>query len=580
MFIRTKYLFVLFLYFFFNPYTVSSQTFDSTGLIFAAKDQLNEVPLASTPFSGDEFPNFVDLSSSMPPTGEQGIQASCVAWSTAYALKSYQENIEERISFLKDNKIDDDRIFSPSFIYNQLNNGRDGGISIISALDFISEKGCATLKDMPYNPADYLTLPTDAVKQNAQNYKISYWRKVDVSDIQEIKKQLNAGYPVIIGAEIDKDFKANGYNNDNNVPYIWNDYLSDTRIGHAMVAVGFSDRLQAFKIMNSWGEYWGNEGYCWISYNFFPNCIKEGYIAKDALNKKKLENITSEDEKIFLEGKYALDNDEYPEAILKLSEYLQKNPSDEAYNYLGLSYFKSKKFEEAFNMFDESIKLNPGNLEAYSNRGYLYLKSGDYNNAINDYSFVIEKEINSGLSYFYRGLAFLKSGRPEDAIRDLTTAISFKKDNQNIYYNRGLANFEIKKYKEATEDFSTAISINSNISQFYLKRGVAFYKDKHFEKAIDDYKKALEINPENFDANKELGLSYYKFYDYNNAIKFLSKAVNLKDDVICYYVRGDCYYNLKDYKSAVKDFEKSISLNPEISKTIGKKLKDSKTLSR
>ncbi len=580
MFIRTKFLFVLFLYFIFTVYTVSSQTLDATGLIFAGKDQLDDVPLASTPFSGDEFPNFVDLSSSMPPTGEQGIQASCVAWSTAYALKSYQEKIEERIPFLKDNEIDDDRVFSPSFIYNQLNNGRDGGITIISALNFLSEHGCATLREMPYNPADYLTLPSDSVKQNAQNFKISYWRKVDASNIQEIKKQLNAGYPVIVGAEIDKDFKANGYNNYNSVPYIWNHYASDNRIGHAMVVVGFSDRLQAFKVMNSWGNQWGNNGYCWISYDFFPKCIKEAYIAKDALNTKKLENITSEDEKILMEGKDALDNDEYSEAISKLTEYLNKRPSDEVYNYLGLSYFKLKKFEEALNMFNESIKLNPNNLEAYNNRGYLYYKSGDNDNAISDYSFVIRKETNSGMSFFYRGLAFLKSGRPEESIEDLTTAISFKNDNPNIYYNRGLAYFEVKKYKEAIEDFSHAISLNSNFSQFYLKRGVAYYKDKQFDNAIDDYKRALEINPENFDANKELGLSYYKYHDYKNSVKFLSKALGFEDDVICYYVRGECYYNLKDYNSAVKDFEKSISLNPEISKTIGKKLKEAKTLSK
>lgn len=38
----------------------------------------------------------VDLSPSMPPVGNQGEQGSCVAWSTAYATKSFQEYIERK----------------------------------------------------------------------------------------------------------------------------------------------------------------------------------------------------------------------------------------------------------------------------------------------------------------------------------------------------------------------------------------------------------------------------------------------------------------------------------------------------
>ncbi len=70
----------------------------STGLILTPADKLRGIPLASTPFSGTELPPAVDLSSQLPPPGNQGTQQSCVGWAVAYGLKSYQEQGEEAVA--------------------------------------------------------------------------------------------------------------------------------------------------------------------------------------------------------------------------------------------------------------------------------------------------------------------------------------------------------------------------------------------------------------------------------------------------------------------------------------------------
>jgi hypothetical protein len=45
------------------------------------------------------------------------------------------------------------------------------------------------------------------------------------------------------------------------------DDTSSPRTGdHAMVLVGYSERRQAFKVMNSWGTGWGDGGFGWVSY--------------------------------------------------------------------------------------------------------------------------------------------------------------------------------------------------------------------------------------------------------------------------------------------------------------------------
>jgi len=242
------------------------------GLKLATKEQLRAIPMASTPFSGESLPPVVDLSPNLPPIGDQGRQNSCVAWSIGYALKAFEEKIETKQTIL----------FSPSFIYNQLNNGQDGGINIIEALNLVSQTGAGLLEDMPYNDKDYTSKPSRTTTDNAAKYKIDFWRQVNVLDIKEVKAQVNAGFPVIIGTALDE-----GFINDGTIEkstYIWKKQTGKFKGGHAMVVIGYNDSKNAFKVMNSWGTKWGDNGFAWIDYANFPNVVKEGYVAKDAAN--------------------------------------------------------------------------------------------------------------------------------------------------------------------------------------------------------------------------------------------------------------------------------------------------------
>jgi C1A family cysteine protease len=249
------------------------------GLQWATPEQLRAVPLASMPYSGSELPLQVDLSEHMPPPGDQGRQNSCVGWATAYALKSYQEHIEQNIALAKaDGSPDWARVFSPAFVYNLLNNGRDGGITYIDALNLLSNQGTVSWSEMPYNPDDYRSKPSSSLQLRARPWRIDYWRQINVLDHKEIKAHLNAGFPVMVGALIDEGFyKAKR-------GHIWKNSRGKQMGGHAFVLVGFDERKQAFKLINSWGSNWADGGFGWIDYAWFPRVVREGFVAKDAIN--------------------------------------------------------------------------------------------------------------------------------------------------------------------------------------------------------------------------------------------------------------------------------------------------------
>lgn len=266
-----------------SPFCVFSQDTAEfkTGLIFADPSALLGIPLAASPFSGEELPASVDLSPQMPPVGKQKFN-DCVAWSVAYSVKSYQEHIETRNSYFNSEAINRKTVFSPSYIYSQINNGHDGGASFEDALNILSSQGAATQETCPYNEYDCFAQPTAANKAEARTYKISFWRQVNFRDPKEVKAQLNAGYPVMIGASLDSGFRENGRFAPS--PYIWRNSMGGFIGKHAMVIVGYDDDLNAYKVMNSWGKDWGNGGYVWIDYNFAKSVINEAYVAKDAKN--------------------------------------------------------------------------------------------------------------------------------------------------------------------------------------------------------------------------------------------------------------------------------------------------------
>lgn len=232
------------------------------------------------------------MSGRIPPPGNQGHQSSCVAWALAYSLKSYQERVESGSSwkFTAGGKVVASRVFSPSYVYNQINNGMDGGSSFIDGLNVLSQQGCATLLDMEYDPSDFASKPSAEARRSARKYRIDYWRRVNVRDVKEVKAQLAAGFPVAFGADVDESFARA------DADFVWRKRSGKSLGGHAMLLVGYDDREGAFKLVNSWGAEWGDAGCGWIDYDFFTSIAREGYVAKDAKSSRDDETADDGDE--------------------------------------------------------------------------------------------------------------------------------------------------------------------------------------------------------------------------------------------------------------------------------------------
>lgn len=204
------------------------------------------------------LPPIVDLSSNMPPVGDQGDQGSCVGWSTAYALKTSQEQRELSWSAtVKSHQ------FSPAWVYNQINGGEDQGAYISDALALIVKKGADTLDQFPYRDSDFMKKPDAASLTRAAHYKASRWATLK-NDAANIKKLLASGKALVIGIDVYQEFLSLS-----KAKPVYDNVRSGRFLGgHALCLMGYDDTRRAFKIINSWGKAWGVNGYGYIAYDF------------------------------------------------------------------------------------------------------------------------------------------------------------------------------------------------------------------------------------------------------------------------------------------------------------------------
>ena len=219
-------------------------------------------------------PSAIDLTSEMPPVGDQGDQNSCVGWASGYYDKTHIEYIEKTWGYppVPWDLDDPAHQISPSFVYNQINAGRDGGASMTDAQILICDQGACMMSDFPYNDYDHTTWPTESAYEDAISYRgLQGWGVNVMSDvgINQVKYILANHHTCVLGINVYANFdNIEDYDN----VYTVHDKTGKSRGGHALCIVGYDDNKQtadgpgAFKLVNSWGTEWGDAGYCWMSY--------------------------------------------------------------------------------------------------------------------------------------------------------------------------------------------------------------------------------------------------------------------------------------------------------------------------
>jgi len=242
------------------------QPLHELGMNFLPIEQYAKIPQVKTPILKATLPSSVMLN--YAPVGDQGGEGSCVAWGTTYAGRS--------ATWVKDHTgawAQSVNIFSPEYVYNQIkaSSSCGSGAYVTDGLKLLKSQGVCTWTSMPYTDASCSALPNATQKAQALTYKISSYGTVAI-DVTAIKTQLAAGFPVVVGGQVNRAFEylASGA--------VLGAFKKPSLGGHCYCVVGYDDAKSAFKFQNSWGTSWASAGFGWISYTNIKSWWTEAYV--------------------------------------------------------------------------------------------------------------------------------------------------------------------------------------------------------------------------------------------------------------------------------------------------------------
>jgi uncharacterized tellurite resistance protein B-like protein len=207
------------------------------------------------------LPPKVDLRAHMTNVEDQSGLNSCVA----NAVVGAYEYLARRSG--GDESIDVSRLF---VYYNararQGIEGEDEGSEIVDAIESLKEFGACSEETWPYEEDLVNDEPDEGAYEEASQFLVEDMQRVPTK-LEVWKQALAEGYPVIFALKLYGSFdkhKKRGL-----VPLPGKSEAGRAEHGgHAMLCVGYSDPDKLFIVRNSWGTDWGDDGYCYIPYDY------------------------------------------------------------------------------------------------------------------------------------------------------------------------------------------------------------------------------------------------------------------------------------------------------------------------
>jgi tetratricopeptide (TPR) repeat protein len=274
-------------------------------------------------------------------------------------------------------------------------------------------------------------------------------------------------------------------------------------------------------------------------------------------------SLKNDIERLFQHGLGLLNQGRMDQAREVFNKVIKLNPNNaDAHHISGIISAQLRDFKLADTQFEEAIKLNSNNPAFYCNRGNVLKELKQYENAINSYDQAIKLKSNYSLAYLNKSIVFFEFEQYEKALSSCKEAINTEANYAEAFNQQALILQKLKHFDEALKSIGKAIQIKNNYSEAYFNRGNIYAELEQFEVALENYEKAINIKPDYFEAHLKRGMVLDALKAFNEALICYEKAIKLKDDDSeVYFNQANSFTKLKRFKDAIVSYDKAISLN-------------------
>lgn len=219
----------------------------------------------------------IDLREWDSPVEDQGTLGSCVshAMTSCYELMIKHNSPADFVELSRLYAYYHTRVLEESV------NNDAGVVYLRNALKAAEKYGICREELWPYSIDKFKDQPTPNCYLDGLKHKVTLYQSVD-SEL-EVFEAISDFKPILVGMTVYDSFIT--INNKNPVMPMPGEY--DFVVGgHAVAVVGYSLPNKQFLIKNSFGTDWGDNGYCWMPFDYFKNHVFEKWVFDPVLNEQ------------------------------------------------------------------------------------------------------------------------------------------------------------------------------------------------------------------------------------------------------------------------------------------------------
>ncbi|MCA1432985.1 tetratricopeptide repeat protein [Bradyrhizobium sp. BRP20] len=238
--------------------------------------------------------------------------------------------------------------------------------------------------------------------------------------------------------------------------------------------------------------------------------------------------------------------------------------SHEALSNLAALYFVLQKFEAARVCQEKAIALKPNFTPALAGLGNTLLQMNLPEQAIEVYDRAIKLKPDYADALCNRGVAQLALFRFDRARESFDRALLFQPRHVESLIGKGVVSIELKRYDEAEAAFAAAFAIKPDSAKILAQRGRLNSSLSRLEQAAADFDAALALSPR-FEmalrGKAEVSLSLG-----NTAQAILACTTLLEQNprsTIALALLSSCFANQGEIASAIEHLDAALAISPD-----------------
>jgi len=217
------------------------------------------------------------------------------------------------------------------------------------------------------------------------------------------------------------------------------------------------------------------------------------------------------------------------------------------------------RLDEAKNLVDQQLALNPSSVDAYNLLGIIYTGKKDYVSALEAFQHALTLAPNSATAHNNLGNLYVAQQKLDLAEKEFNKVLALTPDNQNANYNLALLLIQKEQPAAAIQHLQrmhpATVEIQLNLVRAYLQAGktvdalntartlsaahktdvklhftlgVLLATAKQYKPAQFELEQANALQPETFEILHNLGQAYLRGHEYAKADFALNRALKLK----------------------------------------------------